>query len=441
MPTRRSVIKGAAAAGGAASIAALSPAAYGRIIGANDRVRVAAVGVRSRGMILIKDFTSAGADVTQVYDTDSRVEQAVRTELDEAKIAQPTFGKDFRRALDDPSIDVVAIATPDHWHACGTLMALAAGKHVYVEKPCSHNPHEGKLVSAAQAKTGLHVQMGNQQRSSQGSIELIDRVRSGDLGDIYHVHTWYANRRGSIGKAANAQVPDWLDWDLWQGPAPRRDYADPWVHYDWHWNWHWGTGETCNNALHELDIARWIINAQNPEKVRTRASRRFYTDDAWQMYDTMNAEFTYPGDVSITWDGHSRNNVQQYGRGRGAVAFGTKGSAIVDRGGYEMYDLAGKLIGESKTGGGNADTTDLRGGGNLTTQHCRNLLEVIQGRASTLVSPIDEGATSTLMCHLANIAYRTGAELTVDPQTGRIAEECAQAYWSRDYEPGWMPTI
>lgn len=441
MPTRRGVIKGAVTAGGAASIATLSPAAYGRIIGANDRVRMAAVGVRSRGLTLIKSFSSVGADVTQVYDVDSRVEQKVRTELAEANIAQPTFGKDFRRALDDPSIDVIAIATPDHWHACGALMAMSAGKHVYVEKPCSHNPAEGELLAAAQAKTGLHVQMGNQQRSAGPSIELIDRIRSGELGDIYHVYTWYSSKRGTIGPAANAPVPDWLDWDAWQGPAPRRAYATPWVHYDWHWNWHWGTGETCNNAAHELDIARWMIDAQNPEKVRTRASRRFFTDDAWQMYDTMNAEFTYPGDVSIVWDGHSCNGVKQFGRGRGANAFGTKGSAIVDRDGFEMFDLSGKLIAENKSRDGNSDTADVRGGGNLVEQHCRNLIEVIQGRASTLASPIDEGATSTLMCHLANISYRTGAELTIDPQTGKIAEKFAQPYWSRDYEPGWMPTI
>ncbi len=441
MATRRDVIKAAAATGATASIASLSPAAYGRILGANDRVQVAAVGVRSRGLTLIKEFTNAGADVTRAFDVDSRVEQAVRSELGSAGIAQPAFGKDFRVALDDPDIDIIAIATPDHWHACGTLMAMQAGKHVYVEKPCSYNPEEGEMLAAAQAKTGLHVQMGNQQRSSGPSNELIERIRQGELGDIYHVYTWYGNKRGGIGPEVAAPVPDWLDWDLWQGPAPRRAYANPWVHYEWHWNWHWGTGETCNNALHELDIARWIIDTQNPEKVRTRASRRFFTDDAWQMYDTMTAEFVYPGDVSITWDGHCCNNVLQFGRGRGALAYGTKGSAIVDREGYEMFDLAGKKTAERREAGGNADTTDLRGGGGLVTQHCRNLIEVVNGRASTLASPIDEGATSTLMCHLANIAYRTGAELTVDPQTGRIAEKFAQPYVSREYEPGWMPTI
>ena len=440
MPTRRTVIKGAAAVG-VAGVPAFSPASYARILGANDRVRVAAVGVRSRGLTLIKDFISAGADVPQVYDVDSRGENNVRTEMDAAKMAQPAFGKDFRRALDDSSIDVIAIATPDHWHACGALMAMSAGKHVYLEKPCSHNPTEGEMLVAAQARTGLHVQMGNQQRSSGPSAELVQRIRDGELGSVYHVHNWYTNRRGGIGPEVAATVPDWLDWDLWQGPAPRRAFANPWVHYDWHWNWHWGTGETCNNALHELDIARWILGARNPETVRTRGGRNFFRDDAWQMYDTLHAEFVYPGGAVITWDGHSRNNVQQFGRGRGTIVYGTKGSAIVDRGGYEWYGLDGKLVSESKSSGANVETTDLRGGGGLVTRHCRNLIEVIQGRSAALASPIDEGATSTLMCHLANISYRIGAELTVDPHTGRISQSAAQQFVSRDYEPGWMPTI
>lgn len=438
MATRRDIIKGAAAVG---TIASLSPAAYARVLGANDRVRVAGVGVRSRGLGVIKDFAAAGADISHMFDVDSRVEQEVRKQFDEAGIPQTSFGADFRVALDDPTVDIIMIATPDHWHAPGSLMAMAAGKHVYVEKPCGHNPAEGEMLVAAQKKTGLHVQMGNQQRSSAPSQELIARIRDGELGDIYHVHTWYANTRGSIGPSAPAEVPDWLDWDLWQGPAPRRDYATPWVHYNWHWNWHWGTGETCNNAAHELDIARWIIGAQNPEKVSARASRRFYTDDAWQMYDTMHAEFIYPGGVSIVWEGHSCNNVPQYGRGRGALALGTKGTAIVDREGFEMYDIRHNLVAERKGGGGNTNTADLQGGGSLTRAHCQNLMDVIRGKQDKLVSPINEGATSTLMCHLANIAYRTGAELTVDPQTGHIKEKFAQRYWGREYEPGWMPQI
>ncbi len=441
MATRRDIIKGAAAAGSVASISTLSPAAYSRVLGANDRVRVAAMGVRSRGLTLMEAFADAGADVSHAFDVDARVEAAVNEKFAKMGEAPPAFGKDFRVALDDPTVDIIIVATPDHWHTPASLMALSAGKHVYVEKPCGHNGAEGEMIAAAQAKSGLHVQMGNQQRSSAPSQELVQRIHDGELGEIYHVYTWYANRRGTIGPSASAAIPDWLDWELWQGPAPRRDYEDPWVHYDWHWNWHWGTGETCNNAAHELDIARWIIDAQNPEKVSTRASRRFFTDDAWQMYDTMHAEFLYPGDVSIVWDGHSCNQVNQFGRGRGALAFGTKGSAIVDREGYEIFDRGGKLIDESKGGGGNTNTADTRGGGNLTTLHCRNLVEVVQGRTSALASPIDEGATSTLMCHLANISYRTGADITVDPETGRVAEKFAQPYWGREYEPGWMPTI
>ena len=435
MPDRRTFLAGAAATSASAIFAA--PSSYARIIGSNDRVRAAAVGVNSRGKLVSTSFAKIGADVAQVYDVDSRVEAEILGEFQKEGLSVPAFGKDFRRALDDKSIDLVIHTTPDHWHTPGALMTMASGKHVYVEKPCGHNAAEGELLVAAQTKTGLHVQMGNQQRSSFETGELIGRIRAGELGDIYRVETWYANARPLIAKATPKEVPDWLDWDLWQGPAPRREYFAPVVHYSWHWNWHWGTGEVCNNAAHELDIARWIIDQKYPEKVSVKAGRRFQRDNAWEMYDIMLAEFTFPGGIEVVWDGSSCNRVDKFGRGRGTLAYGTKGSVIVDRAGYEIFNLQGKSIAKSDSG----KDAGRRSGEALTELHALNLVEVIQGKQNALNSPIEEGAASTLMCHLANSAYRADIDLTVDPHTGHIAEPAAAPFHSRSYEPGWMPSV
>ena len=435
MQDRRNFLKrGGAAAMATGLAAAFTPASYARIVGANDRVHVAVAGVRSRGAKVAQGFAQVGADVAQVYDVDSRVEAKILKTMADDGYPVPVFGKDFRSALDDKHIDVLAIATPDHWHAPAALMAMAAGKHVYVEKPCGHNVSESAMLVAAQQKTGLHVQMGNQQRSAPETQELVARIRAGELGEIYRVDTFYANARKPLPPASPAAIPDWLDWELWQGPAPRREFEKPWVHYNWHWSWHWGTGEVCNNGAHELDIARWIIGARHPEQVSVQASRRFQGEGAWEMYDTMEAAFLYPGGVKVVWDGSSCNKVERRGRGRGTLAYGTKGSVLVDRGGYELYDLAGKLTYDSKEGGKGSESM-------LTPLHTRNLMEVIQGKQGALNSPISEGAISTDMCHLANIAYRAGTDLTIDPATGAVAQLVAAQYLGRDYEAGWMPVI
>ena len=438
MPTRRSFLKQAAGASLAASTLASSAASYASILGANDRINVSVMGLGGRGRILAKDFArAAGVVVTDICDPDYRQCDKANEELGKAGFTKAKAHSDIRKMLESSASDVLVVATPDHWHTPGALLGLQTGKHVYVEKPVSHNPAEGELLVNAQEHHGKIVQVGNQQRSALESIELIDRVRGGELGEIYKVYTWYGNARGTIGNGKITPVPEWLDWDLWQGPAPRRDYRDNLVHYNWHWFWHWGTGETCNNAMHEFDIGRWGIGGDFPEKVEARGSRMFYTDDDWEMYDTIETTLYFDG-VPITWEGHSCNRVRKYGRGRGTLFFGTKGSAIVDRNGYEIYDLAGDLVQEVKAAEASA-TTDTRGGGVLNDLHIQNFLGVVRGETSDQHSPVDEGHKSTLMCHLANMAYRTGKTLECDPSNGRPVNEVAAKLWAREYEPGWEP--
>jgi len=430
-------------AGGVASALAFGAGATarGQVLGANERLNVAVMGVRSRGRALLYGFHKMGARVSHIVDVDSEVLDEVAGEMAQKGMPPAKRARDVRKVLDDKDVDALVIAAPDHWHAPAALLALAAGKHVYLEKPSSHNPHEDELLVAAQRRHDKVVQMGNQQRSAPESIELMTRIGEGELGDLYEARTWYANNRASIGTGTRMPAPGRLDWDLWQGPAPRRTYQDNLVHYNWHWFWHWGTGEICNNAAHELDVARWAMGLGHPLRVTADGARHFHTVDDGEMYDTMQLRLDYQGGKSITWSGHSCNKAPTFGRTRGTQLFGTKGWAIVDRLGYELYGLDGELLDARKRPETSAaDSADLVGADELTDLHIGNFIDTVRGKADRQASPIEEGAVSTLMCHLGNLAYRTDGALTVDPATGRPSSSPpAMALWARDYAKGWAP--
>lgn len=210
--------------------------------------------------------------------------------------------------------------------------------------------------------------------------------------------------------------------------------------YNWHWyGWKWGTAETGNNATHELDVARWALQVVYPQHVHVEADKRHFKEDGWTMYDTMEATFTFPENRVITWDGKSRNGYNTYGYGRGTVIFGSEGSVFVDRNGYKLFDRAGKLVSERKAEGKESGTA-LGGGGDMSTLHVVNFFEAIRGKAP-LNSPIDEGAKSVHLCHLANISSRVKKPLEVDTNNGRIYNREAMKLWSREYEPGWAPSM
>ena len=429
---RRTLLKGL----GAAAAMSMPAASYARIRGANDRLNVAVMGLNGRGQALVHAFNATpGAQVGWLADVDAKVLAQRAGEF--AQQGQPAARqeRDYRRLLDRRDVDVLAISTPDHWHAKAAVDAMDAGKHVYVEKPLTFAPAEGELLTAIQKRTGRVLQMGNQQRSSPETLELVARVRAGELGDIYQAETWYANARTSIGHGVEQAPPPHLDWDLWQGPRPRAPYRSNLVHYNWHWFWHFGTGEICNNALHEVDVARWLMDVEYPERVEARGARRFDLGD-WEMYDTMDLALVYSGGRTIRWDGHSVNGVPRFGRGRGVLVYGTKGSAIVDRNGYEMYDLAGKPTHKAEAAKSGA-TIDRIGFGPLDTLHTTNFAETIRGTAKLQSSPVRDGHISTTLCHLGNIAYRTGETLSIDPKTGRPSSDAAMKLWGVDYQPGW----
>ena len=405
----------------------------GRGASANDRISVAVMGVNGRGAVLAKTFAAQpNSDVSYSCDVDMRVTDKVVSEMSKAKGVS-----DFRRALDDKDVDALAIAAPDHWHAPATLLALDAGKHVYVEKPCGHNPREGELLVEAQKRYGHIVQMGNQQRSARTSIEIIEAIHNGLIGRTYFGRAWYANTRGPIGHGKVAEVPEGLDYDLWQGPAPHTPYRDNVVHYNWHWFWRWGTGEICNNGTHEIDVCRWALDVDYPTRV-TSAGGRYHFDDDWEAYDTQVASFEFDDGKTITWEGRSCNGRPIEGRSRGASIHGEKGTVVLDRNGYVVYDNDNNEI-KSDLNESKEDVLDTRGGGGMTAAHILNFLEAVRGKEKPR-GPIDEGHKSVLLCHLGNIAQRTGRALQCDGKTGHIVDDSkAMKLWSREYASGWAP--
>ena len=442
---RRTFIKSAAATGVGLGTLGGGSRSFGRQA-PSDTIRVGVMGVNSRGHALAQSFARAsGAEVTYICDVDSRAVAktiAAVSEPGESTALQthrPAGVTDVRQVLDDPDVDALVIAAPDHWHAPATIMALQAGKHVYVEKPCSHNAREGELLVEAQRKYGRVVQMGNQQRSAPRSIEIIREIRDGLIGRPYYAKAWYANTRGSIGRGKAAPVPGWLDYELWQGPAPRTPYRDNVVHYNWHWFWRWGTAEINNNGAHEIDVCRWALDVEYPVRV-TSAGGRYHFDDDWEMVDTQIASFDFAEGKTLVWEGRSCNGRPIEGRGRGSSIHGERGTVVLDRNGYVVYDNDNNEIKrnlrETRDSG-----LDVRGAGVMTDMHIENFLQAVRGEAKP-TAPIDEGHTSVLLCHLGNIAQRTGRALTCNSANGHITGDAdAMHMWSREYEPGWEPRV
>ena len=405
-----------------------------------ERVVVAVMGLNGRGTVLARVFgKTPNAEVACVCDVDAQVLAKGVTAVGEAQGKAPKGIGDFRRALEDKAIDALVIAAPDHWHAPAAILALAAGKHVYLEKPCGHNAREGELLVDAQRKANRVVQMGTQRRSSPRAQEAVQVIREGAIGRPYLARAWYANRRKSIGRGKAAPVPSGLNYELWQGPAPRTPYRDNVIHYNWHWFRRWGTGEICNNGTHEIDVARWALGVDFPVRV-TSAGGRYHFEDDWEFTDTQQAGFEFEGQRAIVWQGLSCNPFPTENRGRGTIVHGTTGTVVMDQDGYTVYDLDHKVVKES-IAPAVADPLAPSGDDQLTALHIANFVEAVRTGAA-VTQPIAEGAKSVLLCHLGNIAQWTGRALRIDPQSGHVqGDEQAMGYWQREYAPGWTPVV
>lgn len=440
--SRRNFLKktGIAGAGLALSspLMAMPASSYKNIIGANDRINVAIAGLGRRLGAFYDPISRKESNVRLLYLCDVMESQRLKAKEKFSKRIDytPKLENDINKVIEDSNVDVLINATPDHWHAPGSVMAIKAGKHVYVEKPCSHNMYENELLVQAAKKYNKVVQMGNQQRSSFHSIEIINEIHNGVIGTPYKAVAFYNNKRGEVPVQKPAAVPDGLDWDLFQGPAPRRDYTEETWNYNWHWyGWNFGTAESGNNGTHELDLARWALQVGFPLSVNVEAEKRHFLDDGWEMYDTMEATFRFPENKIIEWDGKSRNAYNTYGSGRGCIIYGSEGTVFVNRDKHILYDRAGKVIKEF-----NSDSEEsglaLGGGGGMSTLHMLNFFDTIRGKAK-LNAPIDDASLSMAMVHYCNIAYRIGKGFDIDNKTGRMYDRDAMRLWSREYEPGW----
>jgi predicted dehydrogenase len=399
--------------------------------GPNDKVRVAVIGCNGRGMQHIAGYLALPqAEIAYICDVDSRAVAKGIAAVAKKQSRPPQGAKDLRHVLDDPSVDAISIATPDHWHTSATVLACAAGKHVYVEKPGSHDGHESEVIVAAARRYRRVVQMGNQRRSWPWVQEAIQALHAGELGQLYFSRAWYTNHRATIGHGKPAPVPDWLDYSLWQGPAPEFPYQDNILHYNWHWFWRWGTGELGNNGVHALDLARWGLQVDLPRRVTCGGGRYHFQDD-WETPDLYVATFDY-GAKAITWEGQSCDPRGFEGAGFGVNFYGERGTmTITDH--AAIYDLDQKLVRDIPG--------HMHGGYSLDVIHFANFLDGIR-EGKSLHSEIEDGQKSTRLCHLGNIAWRTGQTVNFDPATGQILNSpAASALWKRTYREGWEPRV
>ncbi|MEZ5041254.1 MAG: Gfo/Idh/MocA family oxidoreductase [Saprospiraceae bacterium] len=408
------------------------------------KITVAIMGIRSRGNALATAFASQpDCEIAYLCDVDSRYFENTLKAIEPLQKRKPKLEKDIRKVLEDKDVDALVIAAPDHWHAPAAIMACQAGKHVYVEKPCSHNPKEGELLVQAARKYQRVVQMGNQRRSWPNVMAGIQDLQAGVIGRVYYARGWYTNTRESIGFGKTTAAPDYLDFDLWQGPAPRKPYQDNLHPYNWHWFWHWGTGESLNNGTHFLDLMRWGLGVNYPSRVVSTGGRYHFKDD-WQTPDTQIISLDFEEEKSISWESRSCNSFPLNGTSAGVIFHGEGGTMIIPSGNeYAVYDnsRAAKLIkkvDESAKENNRPDAQNTVGPGEwFDGLHVLNFLQSIR-EGERLHSEIEEGHKSVLLCQLGNIAYRTGRALNIDQRNGHIiGDPEAMNLWSRTYEPGW----
>jgi predicted dehydrogenase len=380
--------------------------------GANDRIRVAIIGVNGRGMAHVRGFAKKpGVEIATICDLDeAAAAKAIKETLDKSPpgTKAPRFERDLRRVMEDKEIDVISVATPNHWHSLMAVWGIQAGKDVYLEKPVSHNVHEGRIVVDLARKHGRIVQCGSQSRSNPGMQKFIEYVRSGKLGQVKLARGLCYKRRESIGKVAAAlPPPPGIDYDLWLGPAPaRKDVPREKFHYDWHWQWDYGNGDIGNQGAHEIDKARWVLGKQVMPNSVTCIGGRFGYEDDGQTANTQLAYFDY-GDVQLVFEVRGLPTQDLQGAKVGNIFYGSEGYAVsTSYSSGTIFDLKGEKVAHFE---GGAD-------------HFANFLAAVRSRKPTDLScDIEEGHLSASLCHLANISYRLGTPQPLGKKPSALA--------------------
>ena len=428
-PSRRSFLGttlSATVAAGAATAAVTGPnLLLGQAKGANSRFRVGVMGL-GRGRAHIKAYGDVpNAEIAYVCDVDSnRLVTGASTIPEGRQEKAPEKVTDFRRILDDPNVDAISIAAPNFWHTPAAILAMKAGKNVYVEKPASYSAHEAMRLVEVAKETGRTIMMGNQRRSYPGVKLGIEKLRSGVIGELRYARSYYTGARETIGKGKLTQPPAELDWLMWQGPVPDAPYKDNLVPYNWHWHWLYGGGELANNGPHGLDIARWAMGVDYPERVSCTGGRYHYDDDQ-ETPDTITAVYDF-GKVGITWEATSCHQRKPEALPFVSI-YGSEGKFDFNSAaGWIVYDKAGKEVEKHVESPGDVP-------------HFTNFADAVRDGVP-VHQTIGDAQVSTMLCHLGNIAYRSTGSIQVDPKTGRLAPEqsAADRLWAREaYREGW----
>jgi predicted dehydrogenase len=418
------------ASAGLVSAAALAAAAELSAATANEPLNVAVIGPGGMGTNHLK-LLSARKDVKVacVCDVDA-TRLAAAAKLVEQNGGQPKAVKDLRQVLDDKSVEAVWIATPDHWHAPAAILAVEAGKHVYVEKPVSHNVREGRLLLEAARRNKKVVQVGMQSRSTPHVREAMEALRSGIIGDVLVSKAWNSQLRRNIGKQQTSEAPAGLEFDLWLGPAPTRPYQANLLHASWRWFYEFGCGDIGNDGVHDIDIARWGLGVTTqPSKVAALGSKFFFDDDQ-QFPDTQYCVFEWPGDGKVgskrqlIFEQRDWSPYHQEGFENGNAFYGTKGVMLLGKhGGWQIVgakNVAGKKV---------SGDVDL-------PAHHQNFLDCVRNGGRPRAD-VEEGHLSASLAHLGNIACRVERTVHLDPAAEKFAgDEEADKLIRRTYREG-----
>ena len=396
-------------------------------VAAADKVNVGMIGVGGRGRGLLGVYASLpDVNVTHLCDADQASLERADQVIAKAGGRKPQTTNDMRYLLDDKAVDAVVVATPDHWHAPATILACDAGKDVYVEKPASHNIREGRLMVDAARRNKRIVQVGTQSRSRPSTLEAMEIVKSGQIGDVIMAKAWDVQLRDDIGHKENSPVPDGVDYDTWLGPTPWIPFNENRFHYKWHWHWHFGTGDAGNDGAHQIDMARWALGVDYPKSAKGMGGKIFFDDDQ-QTPDTMNVTFDYGGKALI-WEMRIWNPYGMDGQENGVAVYGSEATIQIGRWnrrwGYKLFDRSGKLV-EHNDANDEAD------------DHMRNFIDCIRTRKLPNAD-ISIGHLSAVHCHLANIVARTGRNVAFDQESEQaINDEEANLHVSRRYRTHW----
>ncbi len=436
--SRRSFIKKTAVA--SSGIIAAPTIISASVFGANDRINAAVLGIHGRGKNHISSLMELdNVHVATLCDPDMNLLKEGQTNFKEKYDKKVKLEQDLRRVYDDKDIDVVSIATPNHWHALSTIWACQAGKDVYVEKPGSHNIWEGRKMIEAAEKYDRIVQHGVQLRSSPAVNEAIGLLRDGYIGRVYMARGLVFRWRESIGDAGTSPVPEGIDYDLWTGPAEKRPFSRNLVHYNWHWHWPYGNGDVGNQGIHETDLCMWGLDVGLPTQI-TSMGGKYLWDDAKETPEVLTSTYNYPEENKVIqfevrpWCTNTEEGVTV-----GNIFYGEKGILVVD--GYDKYKTymgQDRTPGQSGDDGGKAASGMDRGAGG-TTGHFANFIEAVRKHDKSILNgPVETAHLSSGLAHLGNIAYRTGRVLEFDPKAEKFVNDPeADKYLTRDYRSGF----